>query len=129
MAFAAQYDCGSSNQICITFKAAAAIVKYAAVTIASQSDGECVTCSSAGEKIAGIAQNTAAAGEPVKVCVIGVSKAIAGDAVTKDESLQTDASGYLITAASADEVCGWAVEAAAASGDYITVVLGYGGIY
>lgn len=116
--------------ICTTLKSAAAITKFDAVTIASQSDGECVACSSAGEQITGIALNVSdAAGQAVKVALIGVSVAIAGAAVTKGKSLQVDASGRLIEASSADEVCGYALTAAAAANDQFTVVLGYGGIY
>jgi len=130
MAFAAQYDCGKSNQFTVTLKASAAITKYKGVTIASNSDGECTTVASAGAFCHGICQNTvSAAGDTALICVQGISKVLAGDAVTKGVALQIDATGRAIAATTADEICGWALEAAAAAGDVITMVVGYGGIY
>jgi len=130
MAFAGQIDCGPSNQICISLKASAAITKFEGVTIASNSDGECTVVASAGAICHGIAQNkAAAAGGSVKVCLMGVSRVLAGNSVTKGVALQIDATGRAIAATTADEVCGLALEAAAAAGDMITMVVGYGGIY
>lgn len=127
MAFTGQYE---GQQICIPLKSAAAIEKWKAVTIAAQSDGECIQCSSAGEIVIGIAQNAAsAAGEAVKVCVIGVTKWIAGNSITKCDTLQADADGECIAAATADEVAGIALEAAAAADDVITAVVNYAGIF
>lgn len=125
MAYAGQYD---GQQIRMTMKAAAAITIYEAVTIAGQSDGEVAACSSAGEIVFGIAQQGVAAGDAVTICVIGVTKVVAGAAVTKGDTLQTNASSRMIAAASADEVAGIAVETAAADGDYITAIISYAGI-
>jgi len=126
MAFSGSYD---GQQICMTMKSAAAVSQYEAVTIAGQSDGEVADCSSAGEIVFGIAQNSAsAAGEAVRVCVLGVTLAEAGAAVTKADTLQTDATGRVIAAASTDEECGVAVETAAAAGDLITIIFNYAGI-
>lgn len=126
MAFTAQY---SGQQFTMTFKAAAAVTKYEFVTIAGQSDGECADCSSAGEIAIGVAQQAAAAGQAVRVCVLGVTKVNAGAAVTKGDTLQTDATARAIAATTADEVLGVAVEAAAAAGDVITAIIGYAGIF
>ena len=127
MAFEGSYD---GDQITITMKSGAAVTKWECVTIASQADGVCIDCAGAGVQVLGVAQNAAgAAGESVKICVIGVTKVRAGNAVTKMASLQTDATGRVIAAASADEVCGVAIEAAAAAGDIITAVVNYAGIY
>jgi len=127
MAFAGSYD---GQQICITLLSAAAVEKWKAVTIASQSDGYCAQLASAGAQVTGIAQNAASgAGEAVRVCVIGVTKWIAGAAVTKGASLQADADGEAIAATTADEVAGFALEAAAAADDEITAVVNYAGIY
>ena len=125
MAFTAQY---SGQQFTMTFKAAAAVTKYEFVTIAGQSDGEVADCSSAGEIAIGVAQNTAATGQAVRVCVLGVTKVNAGAAVTKGDTLQTDATARAIAAASADEVMGVAIETAAAAGDVITALIAYAGI-
>jgi hypothetical protein len=128
MAFAGQW--GSDAQLCVTMKSSAAIEKWKYVTIASQSDGEIVQCSSAGEIALGIAQNKAtAAGESVKVCVFGISKCIAGAAVTKGDTLQADGDGECIAATTSDEVMGMALEAADAADDVITVTVGYAGIF
>jgi len=126
LSFTGQY---SGQQFTMTFKAGAAVTQFEFVTIAGQSDGECIDCSSAGEIAIGVAQNAAsAAGLPVRVCVLGVTKVNAGAAVTKGDTLQTDATARAIAAASADEVMGVAVETAAAAGDVITAIIGYAGI-
>ena len=127
MAYAGAYE---GPQISITLKSAAAVTQFECVTIASQSDGECADVASAGAQVTGIAQNAAsAAGESVKVCVFGVSMVKAGAAITKGASLQSDATGRVIAATTADEVCGVALEAAAAAGDLIPMIVGYAGIY
>lgn len=126
MAFTAQY---SGQQFTMTFKAAAAVTKYEFVTIAGQSDGECADCSSAGEIAIGVAQNAAATGQAVRVCVFGITKVNAGAAVTKGDTIQTDATARAIAAASADEVMGQAIETAAAAGDVITALINYAGIF
>lgn len=127
MAFTGQYE---GQQTKITLSSAGVIAKYECVTIAAQADGVCAEVASAGAQVTGIAQNAAsAAGEAVSVCVMGVSKAVAGAAVTKGAALQADATGRVIAATTADEVLGFALEAAAAAGDQITVVVAYAGIY
>jgi len=127
MAFGASYE---GQQIAITLKSAAAITKHEGVTIASQDDGVCAVVASAGAQVTGIAQNAAsAAGESVKVAVLGVSLVLAGAAITKGAALQIDATGRAIAATTADEVCGFALEAAAAAGDAITMVITYAGIF
>jgi len=126
LSFTGQY---SGQQFTMTFKSAAAVTQYEFVTLAGQSDGECADCSSAGEIAIGVAQNTAsAAGQAVRVCILGVTKVNAGAAVTKGDTLQTDATARAIAAASADEVMGVAIETAAAAGDVITAIIGYAGI-
>lgn len=126
MAFTAQY---SGQQFTMTFKAAAAVTKFEFVTIAGQSDGECADCSSAGEIAIGVAQNAAATGQAVRVCVIGVTKVNAGNSVSKGDTLQTDATARAIAASSSDEVVGVAIEDAAAAGDVITALIAYAGIF
>lgn len=78
----------------------------------------------AGEPILGILQNKPVSGAVADVCTLGVCKAVAGAAITKGAKLMTDANGRVITAATTGStIIGWALEAAGASGDIITIAL------
>jgi len=81
-------------------------------------------CTTSGEPLIGILQNKPNSGEVAEVCMLGVCKAVAGAAITKGAKLMINASGQVITAATAaSTIIGWADEAAGAAGDIITIVL------
>lgn len=63
----------------------------------------------------------AASGDPVAVCTAGVAKAISGGTINEGDRLTTDSAGKVIaTTTAADELIGWALQAAA-SGDYVEI--------
>jgi uncharacterized protein DUF2190 len=74
-------------------------------------------------KCVGIAEEFAGPGNPVRVCVGGVTKALAGAAFAIDDTLMVDATGRLVTAtaATANFILGRAREAATAAGDLVSV--------
>lgn len=75
------------------------------------------------QNLLGIAQNEPLAGEHLSVCMLGMSRAVAGAAVAAWAEVTTNASGRLVTAASGDCVIGTALEAAAADGDLFKVLV------
>lgn len=79
--------------------------------------------SSGGEEIYGILQNKPTANQAADVCLLGVTKAVAGAAITAGDFLMTDTSGRLITATSTNHRVGQAMEAATAAGQIITAAL------
>lgn len=81
-------------------------------------------CGVAGEGVEGILQNKPAAlGQEVELMCNGISKAVAGAAITKGAQVMTDASGRVITAATAgSKIIGVALEAAANAGEIIPVL-------
>lgn len=69
----------------------------------------------------------AASGDPVSVCVQGACKALAGEGVNEWAALTCEAGGDLIaTTTPGDYLAGSALEAAAADGDYIWILVGGG---
>lgn len=83
-----------------------------------------IICSASGEKIFGILQDKPAAGAVCEVCTLGVTKAKAGAVVAAGALIMTNASGRVITAATTGStIIGWALSAAGADGDIITVYL------
>lgn len=80
-------------------------------------------CDTAGEMAHGVNLFDATVGQSISVVKEGLVEVEAGDAVTVNVAVQTDASGKAIAAASADHVLGYARKAAGADGDLITVEL------
>lgn len=76
-----------------------------------------------GLAVDGILQNTPASGEVCEVTFGGVSKAVAGAAITKGAAVASDANGKLITAVSGDYIVGRALRAAGAANEIIPVLL------
>lgn len=83
-----------------------------------------IALSGDGEAILGILQNDPNTGEAGNVMSAGISKAVAGAAITEGDLIASDANGKIITAASADRTIGQALDAASADGDIIEVLLG-----
>jgi hypothetical protein len=72
------------------------------------------------QALVGIAQNSAAVGEHISVCPIGMSRCYVNSAVTASNRLTATASGGVTVAASGDTVIGIAMETGA-TGDLIRV--------
>lgn len=80
--------------------------------------------STGGEAIYGILQNNPTSGLAADVGILGVSKAVAGAAITAGDYLMTDTSGRLITVVTTSHRVAQALEAATGAGQIITVALG-----
>jgi hypothetical protein len=78
---------------------------------------------SIGTNIYGILQNKPALGQACDVGILGVSKAVAGAAVSGGDRLCIDASGRFITASTSYHQVAVAIESAAATGVIFTVAL------
>ena len=77
----------------------------------------------AGEAALGVLQNDPVSGQAADVLVMGVSRCIAGAAVTAGAKVMSDAAGKAITATSTNQACGVALTAAAADGDLISILV------
>ena len=75
--------------------------------------------------ILGVMQNNPAVDEAMSIACAGLSKVVAGDAVTVNAILTSNASGRAVAVVSGDLsiACGRALEAAGADGDVITAML------
>lgn len=82
----------------------------------------------AGAAAIGVLQDTVAAGDAAEVTITGVSKVVAGAAITSTGPVTSDSQGRAITAATGNTVNGIALQTAAAAGEVIAVLLGYGGV-
>lgn len=81
----------------------------------------------AGEYVIGILQGKPTSGQPADVMVHGVSKAISGAPISAGAKIMTNASGKVITGATAgSHVIGCALEAATGADQVITVLLNAG---
>lgn len=85
---------------------------------------EVALSSTSGGKITGILQNKPNTGEPADVQVVGVSKAVAGAAITAGVNVMSDAAGKVILAATAGStMVGIALSSAGALNEIIDVLL------
>lgn len=74
--------------------------------------------------VVGVLQNKpAAAGRAAEIMVSGISKVIAGAAVTQGSRVRSDASGLAIDAAATFKAVGFALDAAAGANEVIRVLL------
>ena len=80
--------------------------QYRVAMVASGGVGtqKCLTARQAGDQGIGIIQASAQSGEAVKVRFGGISKAIAGAAVTAGDYLRANATGFLVTGNSGNVV-------------------------
>jgi hypothetical protein len=69
--------------------------------------------------LVGVNQADVLAGDNIGVCPFGVSRIVAGAAITAGVRITSNASGRAVAAGSGDVVIGYAREAAAADGDTI----------
>lgn len=73
--------------------------------------------------ILGVMQNNPGIDEAMSIACAGVSKVVAGGAVTANAIITTNASGRAAAVTSGDIACGRALEAAGADGDVFTAML------
>ena len=81
-----------------------------------------------GGNVAGILQNLPQADEPANVMHQGVTKVVAGAAIVVGAEISSDAASKAKTAVSSEFIQGIALEAAAADGDLIAVLISKAGI-
>lgn len=99
-------------------------LQYRAVLVASAAagaGGRTLVCSQAGDPIVGILQNKPEAEDGARVCFHGISKAMAGGAVTAGDVLRTNALGCLVTGNSG-YVAGFALTGVASGGVFTMAV-------
>lgn len=89
--------------------------------------GQIARLNTAGGKALGVLQSPAVADEAAEVMIGGVTKMVAGAAIATTGPVTSDAQGRVITAATGNTINGTALETAAAAGEIIAVLLGYGG--
>ncbi|MCA9729804.1 MAG: DUF2190 family protein [Candidatus Eisenbacteria bacterium] len=107
----------------VTFASGAAVSQYGCVKIGS-ADMTVIQTAADTDISVGFAQTAAtASGEYVEVRHYGVTRAIASGAISRGTRVAPDASGKVKTAATGDQVCGIALEAAGANNDLIRVLI------
>lgn len=76
-----------------------------------------------GSRVYGILQNTPTSGQAADVGFLGVTKAVAGAAITAGDQLMVDSSGRVITKTITSPLfaVGWAIEAATGANNIITI--------
>lgn len=95
--------------------------QYYFVTVAA--DGQ-IDPTGDGAEADGVLQNApSAAGYAATVAVAGISQVVAGAAITRGASIASGSAGKAKTATSGNRVLGKAMDAAAADGDIIRVLL------
>ena len=82
----------------------------------------------ANEQGIGVLQNDPISGAAATVQLDGISKAVAGAAITKGAKLMTNAAGKLVTATIGLHIVAEAKAAAGADGDVIPVIIAYQGL-
>lgn len=80
----------------------------------------------AGEKAIGILQNKPNTGETAQIMCMGVTKVIAGAAISVGAIVEADNGGKIIAATAAKVGIGTALQAASNDGDLITIFLNAG---
>jgi len=77
--------------------------------------GEAATC--------GVLQNKPTAGQTAELMVSGVTKVLAGAATAKGLNVTPDATARVVAAGTGDYIAGTLMEAAAAAGDIVTLLI------
>jgi hypothetical protein len=86
------------------------------------SAGAVVLQTTAGGAVYGILQDTPQLGQPARVGLFGITKAVAGAAITAGAQLDCDAAGRVVTH-TAGIIVGIALESASAAGQIIAVAI------
>ena len=78
---------------------------------------------SSGGAVYGILQNSPASGQAADVGIMGISKVVAGAAITAGANLMCDTAGRAVAQTSTNIIAAVALEAATAAGQIITVAI------
>ena len=105
----------------LTLKATTAMTDKRWLAVKLDTSGQ-VVLAGAGESAIGIIQDEPIAGEVGRVGTLGISFAVAGDAITAGSNVAADADGAFVTAGGGDAAIGVALISAAA-GDIFSVLL------
>jgi hypothetical protein len=99
--------------------------QYLAVKLSAVADRTVLLVAASTDDVYGILQNTPALGQAADVGLWGVSKAVAGAAVTRGARLMIDTNGRVITwvSGATNTFVGFALESAAAANAVITVTI------
>lgn len=118
------YDIYGGLDVSMKAGASFASSQFYAVELTS-TEGQVTVCNNAGDTVFGIIQDNPASGAASSIRVQGVTKWVAGAAVSIGDVVGTDASGKAVTktAANGTKGAGRALTAAAADGDIISVLL------
>lgn len=122
-----------NNSATLAIKAGAEIADVRFKAVKLDENGKAVLASVAGEAFLGIAipttgnaEGKVATGDIVDIQIKDIGMAMAGAAVEAGKPLTTDANGKLVAAASGNFIIGYALTAAAADGDIISVQVAKG---
>ena len=122
-----------NNSATLAIKAGAEIADVRFKAVKLDTDGNAVLASVKGEAFLGIAipttgnaEGKVAKGGIIDVQIKDIGLAVAGAAVEAGKPLTTDANGKLVAAASGNFIIGYALDAAKADGDIISVQVAKG---
>jgi hypothetical protein len=109
----------------VSKKGAGVVGKYYFVELSTSVQDQVDECNAASDRAFGVSQESCSAiGNSLAVRVAGITKVVAGAAISLGAEVGTTAAGKAITkSASGDRVRGIALEAAGSDGDIITVLL------
>ena len=82
-----------------------------------------VIVGTAGASSIGVVQNKPASGEAAEIMLDGVSKVVAGGAISAGVSITSDSTGRAVTVGGSDSISGYALTAAQGAGELIPVLL------
>lgn len=97
--------------------------QFLAVILSTTADRTSLLVSSGGAAIYGILQNSPALGDAADVCLVGISKAVGGAAITRGAALMTDSSARLVTQTGSNIVVGYALESCSGANDIFTAFI------
>jgi hypothetical protein len=113
----------SEQQICITMEAGQDLSAKQYYIVKLASDGQIDPAGAANTQSEGVLQNDpAAAGREASVCVSGVTKCVAAEAISVGDSIATDTAGKAVVAVTGEFILGKAITAAGADGDIFTML-------
>lgn len=114
----------SESTLSISKKAAGDLSAKQYLFMKMSADNTVDTCAAITDVAVGVLQNDpSAAGKPATVAVLGTTKVVAGGAIAVGDLVAPTAAGKAQTAASTQYPRGVALEAAAADGDVIEILL------
>lgn len=118
------YDMYGGLDLSMEAGASFASSQFLAVELSSTVN-QVTVCNNAGDTVFGVIQDNVASGKASSIRVQGVTKWVAGAAVSIGDRVGTDASGKCVTKtpAGGTKQAGIALTAAAADGDIISVLL------